>query len=184
MCGAICICLCTGSVIFSIAGVGIYLKLFSLFGDFGFYYVLEIVLYYSILSLKIFVTLVGVCILLQMLFNLAKDILELKKSNKYQKDINIVKENLFRILKIIIFNIIGLFILYECYITFQSEFYKTIIILYTCIILGFTASFPISEGSYTINTNTQGLLLLKTFGNFCLLFSSYSFYHFYLKHKL
>lgn len=180
MCGCICFCISFLMIIIVITGFTI-LKFISYYTDFGFYFLLDKIKYWSIFNLEILATLVGYYFLLHMLFDLAKDILKLKENNVNQKDVNIIKQNLHKILKNIIFNIVVLSIFYYLYLELNSEYYKTVMVLYICVVLGFTASFPLSENNYEINWRNEGLLIAKSIGNSSLLFGSYLFYNFYLK---
>jgi mannose/fructose/N-acetylgalactosamine-specific phosphotransferase system component IID len=184
MCG--CICWCLGLILLVIISVAILIgiKFMSYFYEFGFYFVFEKIKYWTIFSVEIFATLVGFIILSQMLYDLAKDILKLKENNVNQKDINIIKQNMNKIMKNIILNLVVLSTFYYLYCRFESEYYKTVMILYTSVILGFTASFPLLKNTYEINYLSERLLMMKTIGNSSMLFVSYLFYNFYLKHKL
>lgn len=184
MCGCICICLAFVSLIVIAGTMAIAFNLISYFGDFGFYLFLVKLKYWSIFSIEIIATFFGFCILIKMLYDLAKDILKLKENNMNQKDINIIKQNLGKILKNIFLNLIVLSTFYYLYYKFESEYYKTVMILYTSVILGFTASFPLLKDTYKINYQSEGLLIIKTIGNSSMLFVSYLFYNFYLKYKI
>ena len=183
MCGCICLCLGFVFLIITTISIAIGIKLLSYFGEFGLYSLLGKIKYWSIFSLEIFGTLVGFCILIKMLYDLAKDILKIKECNMNQKDMNIIKQNMNKILKNIILNLVVLSTFYYLYYRFESEYYKTVMILYTSVILGFTASFPLLKNTYQINSQNESLLIMKTFGNSSLLFVSYLVYNFYLKHK-
>lgn len=183
MCGCICVCLAFSFLVVTTVTIAIGIKFMSYFGEFGFYFLLDKIKYWSIFSLELFATLVGFFMLTKMLYDLAKDILKLKENNVHQKDINIIKQNMNKILKNIILNLVVLSTFYYLYYRFESEYYKTVIILYTSVILGFTASFPLLKDTYQINYQNESLLYMKTIGNSSLLFVSYLFYNFYLKHK-
>ena len=184
MCGCICLCLVFAFLMITAVTIAIAIKFMSYFGEFGFLFLLEKIKYWSILSFEIFATFVGFCILINMLYDLAKDILKLKESNVNQKDINIIKQNMNKILKNIILNLVFLSIFYYMYYRLESEYYKTVMILYTSIILGFTASFPLlMENKYNFYYLSENLLIMKTIGNSSLLFVSYLAYNFYLKYK-
>jgi len=183
MCG--CVCFCFSFIMITIVIMSFtILKFFSYYSEFGFYFLLEKIKYWSIFSLEILATFLGYYFLLHMLFDLAKDILKLKGNNVNQKDVNIIKQNLHKILKNIILNIIVLSIFYSLYLKFNSEYYKTVMVLYISVILGFTASFPLEENNYEINLRNEWLLISKSIGNSSLLFGSYLFYNFYLKKSI
>jgi len=168
----------------SVVSIAIAIKLISYFGDYGFILSLGQIKYWSIMFLEIFATLVGFFILTTKLYDLAKDILKLKENNKNQKDINIIKQNMGQILKNIFLNLVFLSTFYYLYYTFESEYYKHVMILYTSFILGFTASFPLLKDTYSINYQNESLLIIKTIGNSSILFLSYLVYNFYLKYKI
>lgn len=183
MFGCLWICLGISILIVFLIIIAFVIKLIYYFSDYSLYFVLERLKYWSIFSLEIIATFVGFIILIRMLYDLAKDILILKENNRHQKDISIIKQNLNKIMQNIILNLVVLSSFYYLYCRFESEYYKTVMILYTSVILGFTASFPLLKDTYLISTNTETLLIFKTFGNSSMLFGSYLFYNFYLKYK-
>ncbi len=185
MCGAICLCAIFIFVTFSAISIGIGIYVLSYFGEYGlsFSLLFEKLKYWSIFSLEIFATFIGFCMLIGMLYELAKDILKLKENNKNQKDINIIKQNMKKILMNIILNLVVLSTFYYLYYKWNSEYYKTVMILYSSIILGFTASFPLLKDGYQINRQTEDILVFKSCVNTSLLFVSYLVYNFYLKNK-
>ena len=125
MCECICLVLLLTICLGSIFGAGIIIRLFTDY-DYGITYLLTIFKNYSIWSLSFCITFYGVAILLKMQLDFAIKIVDIKK-NKSIKDINIINQNIRKIISIIIINFLIIGVLYFFLDYLNSLYFKTII---------------------------------------------------------
>jgi hypothetical protein len=137
--------------------------------------------FWAILFIKFFIALTGVFVITGFQLEKAKKIFDAKSNNKMAQDINIIKENLMEISKVICLNLFILFVMYKFYIYFESEVFKLAFSLYICLILGFAASFPLVGQRNFLTKHDEGIITARNIANTTIFYSSFLFYHYDVK---